>query len=59
MEYEDFKTDVKLFILKLLKKGFLKSRWVNKYKQFAKRYIIIWAHFGIDIANLNFINSLF
>ena len=55
----DFKADVRLLIYKLLKQGFLKNGLVNNYKQFARQYIIIWVHFGIDIANHNFISSIF
>ena len=55
----DFKKDVQLLIVKLLKQGFNKDRLLHTYKKYAANYIYLWARFGVDITFPNFINDIF
>ena len=59
LNVEDFANDVKHLINKLRNQGYDTNRLMNTYVKFTRKYIATWAKFGIDISNINFLQTIF
>ena len=59
LRVEDFGNDVKRLVNKLSKQGYDLNRLVNAYAKFTRKYIGLWARFGMDISNRDFIKLIF
>ena len=59
MQVNDFITDCKKLVSKLTNQMFNKNKLLNKYQEFCKLYIHIWARYGIDISKKEIITQIF
>ena len=59
LNIKDFIHDIKILVNKLLKQGYKRNILVSSFKQFAIKYIVLWARFGVDISHHSFISAIF